>query len=272
MPSVEPADFAVAFTAFIVAVIVLFGRRRRQRTVLAPLDGSARETLKRRLPWLRLLDGAQRVQHERRVREFLHDIRFRGCNGLEVTDEMRVLIAGMACLLLLRPEALTFRGLRSVLVYPTAFWVRHQEPDELGLVDDEPHLRVGESWGGERVILSWDDVKAALAGNPVNVLVHEFAHQLDDENPGSPGAPKLADYGKWSKVMQEEFDRLGQKRSPVLDDYGLEGPQEFFAVTTEAFFQSGAELERHHPKLYALLRDYYGFDTAALTIQGPSAP
>lgn len=265
-PTIEPADFAVAILAFIVAAVVLFGRRRRQRTVLEPLPAAARELMKRRLPWLRLLDAQQRAQHERRVREFLHDIRFRGCNGLEITEDMRVLIAGLACLLLLRPDAQTFRGLRSVLVYPTAFWVRHQEPDELGLVDDEPQLRVGESWGGERVILSWDDVEAALDGDAVNVLVHEFAHQLDDENPGSPGAPKLADYGRWSKVMQEEFDRLGRKRSPVLDDYGLEGPQEFFAVATEAFFQSGAELDRHHPKLYALLRGYYGFDSASLTV------
>lgn len=262
IPSVAPADFAVAFLALIVAIVVLSGRRRRQRAVLEPLPDAARELMQRRLPWLRRLDAPQRALHERRVQEFLHDIRIRGCNGLEVTEEMRVLIAGMACLLLLRPEALTFRGLKSVLVYPTAFWVRHHEPDELGLVDDEPHLQVGESWGGERVILSWDDIEAALAGDPVNVLVHEFAHQLDDENPGAPGAPRLADYTRWSKVMLAEFDRLQRRRSPVLDDYGLEGPTEFFAVATEAYFQSGSELARAHPKLYALLRDYYRIDTA----------
>jgi Mlc titration factor MtfA (ptsG expression regulator) len=173
---------------------------------------------------------------------------------------MRVLIAGMACLLILRPDARVYPHLRSVLLYPTAFWVRHQEPDEIGVVYEDEVLQVGESQEWGRVILSWEDAQAALAGDPVNVPAHEFAHQLNEESPHE-GAPLLADYTRWSKVMAAAYQELCDKGSPVLDDYGTEGPGEFFAVATEAYFQGGRELKRHHRELYDLLRDYYLLDT-----------
>lgn len=262
-----PLDFVVAALAGLAGFLLWRRQRRRARPVRPPFPEAWAALLQRRLPWLRLLSAEQRVQHRRHVQDFLADIRFTGCEGLVVTEEMRVLVAGLACLLILRPGAQVFRGLSSVLLYPQAFWVRHHEPDELGLVDDGPRLQVGESWDGARVVLSWEDVEAALEGDAVNVVVHEFAHQLDDENPGSPGAPQLADYGEWSKVMQNAFDQLGRRRSPVIDDYGLEGPAEFFAVVTEAFFQRGLDLRRHHGALYRLLRQYYGFETDGLIIE-----
>lgn len=216
-----------------------------------------------RLSQVARLSEAQRVQFHDHVARFLRDKRFVGCGGLEVSDEMRVLIAGMACLLILRPGAEVFPRLRDVLLYPGAFLVPVTEPDELGLVPDEPEERIGESWQDERVILSWADVEAALDGDEVNVVVHEFAHQLDDASEAGEGAPALADYTRWSAVMQAEFERLRRHRRPrVLDPYGAENPAEFFGVVTEAFFQRGSALAQHHPQLYALLRDYYGFDTA----------
>jgi MtfA peptidase len=214
------------------------------------------------LPHYAALTPEQRERFERRVQEFLVKKRFYGCNGLAVTEEMRVLVAGLACLLILRPQARVYPELRSVLLYPTAFWVRHEEPDELGLVHEDEVLQLGESQEWGRVVLSWEDVEAALAGEEINVVAHEFAHQLDDENPAHEGAPALPDYARWSQVMRTAYQELGERGSPVLDDYGTEGPAEFFAVATEAYFQSGTDLARHHPELFALLRDYYLMDTA----------
>lgn len=249
---------------FAAVLLINYWRRRqaRRRLELAPFPPPWRSLLATRLGMIGRLTPEQRQLHERRVMEFLADIRIVGCNGFMVTEEVRVLIAGFACLMLLRPDAYVFRGLRTVLVYPTAFWVRHQEPDALGLVSDEPELRLGESWNGERVVLSWEDVEAALDGDAVNVLVHEFAHQLDAENPDTEGAPLLPEYGRWSKVMLAEYKTLQRRSSQVLDDYGLEGPTEFFAVATEAYFQRGTELRLLHPPLYALLRDYYRIETS----------
>jgi len=255
-------DFAMGLFAAVVCVTYWRRRQARRRRELAPFPPHWRALLERRLVLLRRLTPDQRRLHEKRVMEFLTDIRLLGRGGLELTEEMRVLIAGFACLMLLRPDAYVFRGLKSVLVYPAPFWVQHHEPDELGLVNDQPELRLGESWNGERVVLSWEDVEAALDGDAVNVLVHEFAHQLDDENPETEGAPLLPDYTRWSKVMTAEFKALKQRSSQVLDDYGLEGPTEFFAVATEAFFQRGTELRLLHPPLYELLRDYYRIETS----------
>jgi Mlc titration factor MtfA (ptsG expression regulator) len=223
----------------------------------APFPERWRALLQARLPHYSKLAPELRQRFERCLQQFLREKRFYGCNDLQVTEEMRVLIAGTACLLILRPQASVYPQLRSVLVYPTAFWVRHEEPDEIGLVYEDEVLQVGESQDWGRVVLSWEDMESALAGDEVNVAVHEFAHQLDD----GQGAPQLEDYRRWSQTMQKAYDELCERGSPVLDDYGTEGPAEFFAVASEAYFQRGAELRRHHPELHRLLRDYYLLDT-----------
>ena len=225
-----------------------------------PLPERWRALLAAKLPHYARLTPELRGRFEPRVMEFLGKKRFYGCNDLAVTEEMRVMIAGIACLLILRPHARVYPQLRSVLLYPTAFWVRHEEPDDTGLVYDEEVLQLGESQDWGRVVLSWEDCEAALEGDPVNVPAHEFAHQLNEESPHE-GAPLLDDYTRWSKVMTAAYDELRDRGSPVLDDYGTEGPGEFFAVATEAYFQSGAALKRHHRELYELLRDYYLLET-----------
>lgn len=226
----------------------------------APLPEHWRQLLQARLPQWALLTPELRARFEPRVMEFLGAKKFYGCDGLVVTEDMRVLIAGMACLLTLRPDAAIYPRLRSVLLYPTAFWVRHEEPDEDGLVYDEEVLQLGESQDWGRVILSWEDCEAALDGDEVNVPAHEFAHQLNEESPHE-GAPLLADYTRWSRVMGAAYEQLCERGSAVLDDYGTEGPGEFFAVATESYFQRGAELRRHHRELYELLRDFYLIET-----------
>lgn len=260
-----------AWLALAVVLVLIVGpfatlraRSRRRAAPGAVLPAGWQERLQALLPPLQQLPAQLRQRHHAAVERFLHGKRFVGCGGLQVSDDMRLAIAGLACLLVLRqarPRA-PFPAVRSVLVYPRAFLVPVDEPDELGLVSDEPELRVGESWQGDRVILSWEDVQAALAGDEVNVVVHEFAHQLDDEGPASEGMPALTDYARWSAVMQQEFERLQRhRRPPVLDPYGAASPAEFFGVVVEAFIQRGAELAQHHPQLYRLMHDSFGYDT-----------
>jgi Mlc titration factor MtfA (ptsG expression regulator) len=258
----DAAWIAVVVTiALIVGPLMTLRAVSRSRTA-PPADVSdLGMQLQERLPVLRSMPADLRARHCERSQQFLREKRFVGCDGLEVTADMRIVIAGLACLLALRSEAKLFPAVRSVLLYPGAFLVPVSEPDEFGLVDDEPQERIGESWQGDRVILSWEDVGAALTGDGANVVVHEFAHQLDDESIYE-GAPELPDYTRWAEVMQREYERLRRhRRPPVLDPYGAESPAEFFGVATEAFIQRGAALKQHHAELYALLRDYYGFDT-----------
>ncbi|MFT4045152.1 MAG: M90 family metallopeptidase [Solimonas sp.] len=254
----------VVLLLLLAAALLACGRRRARHAARAALPEHWRERIGERVPQAAYVPAHLQALYLQRVEAFLRDKHFIGCAGLVVSDEHRLIVAGLASLLCLRDDAGNFPALRSVLLYPAAFLVRHDEPDELGLVDDEPVEQIGESWQGDRVILSWQDVEAALAGDSVNVVIHEFAHQLDDENPWSEGAPRLGDYKRWSRVMQREYARLQRhRRPPVLDPYGAESPGEFFGVVSEAFFQKPQALRRHHAELYAQLAAYYRLDPAA---------
>lgn len=237
-------------------------RRRRARLAERPLTAEHERLLRRTVPVYEHLKTELAERLRRQVSVFLQKKRFLGCNGFDVDDTALVAIAGHACLLRLQPGADCYPELREILVYPTAFWVQHEHPDELGLVPDDPDLLAGEAWQQGRVILSWEDIEAALDGAPYNVVVHEFAHQVDFESPGAEGAPQLDDYAEWGAVFTEEFQRLQESGSPVLDAYGAENPAEFFAVATETYIQEGEALASHHAALYRLLRDYFLIDTA----------
>lgn len=101
-----------------------------------------------------------------------------------------------------------------------------------------------------------------------NLVFHEFAHQLDMINGDADGVPPLpAELRQpWADVMAKEYRRLTKasrrRRDTLLDPYGATEPAEFFAVTTEAFFDAPTDLRDEHPGLYDLFRRYYGQDPA----------
>src|SRR5437588_15769 len=146
------------------------------------------------------------------------------------------------------------------------------------LSPDERERLLRASWGDGVVVISWDDT---LKGgrdpaDGVNVVLHEFAHQLDDEDGHADGAPLLSGGAlrTWGRVLSDEYARLQQDaaadRASVLDPYGAENKAEFFAVATETFFEKPVQLERDHPELYAQLKQFYRQDPARRT--PPPAP
>lgn len=268
MSGSDVAEYGLWITLAALALILgpLFALRRNigpGGPPPMPADWQARLDA---LPHAALLDDAQRQHWHALVAAFWARVRFIGCNDFWVESRVRLTIAGYACLLYLRGRVPPYPRLKTVLVYPEAFLVPQTEPDAYGLVADHPVEHIGESWDAERVILSWSDVEAALLGDPVNVVVHEFAHQLDDESEDASGAPPWRDRARWAEVMQQAFEQLRRhRRPPVLDPYGAESPEEFFGVVTEAYFQRGAALRQHHPALYTLFHETFGLDTARLT-------
>lgn len=259
---------AVLGAAVLAALgLLLYWWRAGQRRAAAPgaegrsLDATLLQALAP--PQLAALSPEQQQRWLRQCGRFLREKRFIGCAGLTVSDTQRHTIAGMACLLRVQADAETeplFPTVHEVLLYPGAFLVpplREALSDEgLELVDDEPDERIGEQGPGQ-VVLSWQDVEAAMAGDAVHVVIHEFAHALDSENPETEGAPPLADYREWSAVMSAEFVRLQRhRRPPVLDPYGATAPAEFWCVVAEAFFQRPEALARHHAALFALVAGY----------------
>jgi Mlc titration factor MtfA (ptsG expression regulator) len=197
---------------------------------------------------------------------FLAEKPLMGCAGLQVTDAMRVTVAALACVPLLGARRGYYPGLQRILLYPGAFVAPHAQVGEDGVHSDGLRALAGESWAQGQVLLSWDDVQQGAA-DPLdgrNVVIHEFAHQLDQSKGFANGAPPLRTrqaYHGWSTVMQAEFDalqrRLQQGDEGLIEAYAATDPAEFFAVCSELFFERGAELAAQHPPLFAELRSYY---------------
>ena len=244
---------------------LLVGYRRwkaRRRTFPAEW----REILRRRVPYFRSLPADLQLQLKKRMLVFLDEKPFIGCDGLVVTDEMRVTIAAQACLLILNRRTDCFANLRQILVYPGAFIVDRVHTDGAGVLQDQRQVLSGESWSQGQVILSWDDVVdgAAVVDDGRNVVIHEFAHQLDQQNGHANGAPILMGRRKrqqWAKVLGEEFARLQEQANngqpSLLSHYGATNPAEFFAVASEVFFEQPEGMAEGHPELYSELSRCY---------------
>jgi Mlc titration factor MtfA (ptsG expression regulator) len=224
--------------------------------------------LRRRVPLYRRLPADLQIRLRQEMLVFLAEKPLVGCAGLRITDEMRVTIAAQACLLLLGARRGGYPELREVLVYPDAFVVQARDGDASvpGLHHEWEEARSGESSARGQVVLSWADVKAGSRDpdDGFNVVIHEFAHQLDQVKGYANGAPPLPSaqaYALWSGVMQAEYDalhaRLRAGQQGLLDPYAATAPAEFFAVASETFFERPQALAEQHPALYQQLSGFY---------------
>ncbi len=266
----------VTGAALLVAAWILLepwlARRRRECIRQRPFPAAWRAILRERVPYVRRLPPALRRQLEQQVQVFVADKSFVGCGGLAITDEMRVVIATQACLLTLNRPGQGFPRLNQILVYPGPFVVTRERRDRIGLVSEESRVHLGESWSHGQVVLSWPDVLegAAFPDDGRNVVIHEFAHQLDQEKGYANGAPDLVDaqrHPRWSTVLGQEYAALRQRVTnrevSLLDPYAATDPAEFFAVCSEAFFEQPQRMASEHPELYGELARFYRVDPQA---------
>ena len=240
---------------------------RRRQALQTPFPSEWDEILQSNLPPYAELSDDHRKQLQQLMKIFLVEKSFEGCGGLTITDEIKVTIAAQACMLLLGRPGDCYPKLSSVLVYPTAYVTGSK-----GLFTHQSKsksVRLGESWGHGTVVLAWDSVKHGARNfkDSRNVTMHEFAHQLDQEDGRADGAPILQErsaYSSWAAVFTKEFERLQVKKRKhkrtVLNKYGATNPAEFFAVATESFFEKPKQLQKKHPELYAELQEYYNID------------
>jgi MtfA peptidase len=251
-------------------------RQRRRRKLLAqPFPATWLSDLQGNVALYHVLSDEEQARLRDLLRVFIAEKDWVGCGGLEMTDEVRVTIAALACLLLLGIEHDYFGRVQSILVYPGGYRAPRQEAvgDQVALEGESALL--GEAHYRGPVILSWDEVlrDARHPGAGSNLVIHEFAHQLDMLDGAIDGTPPLRDrkqYRRWNRVMTAEYRQLiaeAEEGVPtLLDDYGTTNEAEFFAVATECFFDRPGALARQHPRLYALLRDYFRQDPAARAV------
>ena len=261
--------------AILIAALLLYAfvlrpaRKRACRTQLRaqPFPTAWSDILRQSVPVFEDLPKELQSQLQGHILVFLGEKRFVGCEGLEVSDLMRVTVAAQACLLLLNRETSIYGGLSTIYLYPSAYVATARTQSGAGTEQVSRSVRLGESWTRGSVVLSWSHSKSGAANfdDGSNVVLHEFAHQLDQEDGDADGAPQLrapSCYRTWAAVLGSEFKRIqgrreGRKIKSIINDYGATNPAEFFAVATENFFERPVQFKRRHPELYGQLAKYY---------------
>jgi Mlc titration factor MtfA (ptsG expression regulator) len=249
-----------------------FKRRRRRQLRAQRVPGEWRSIISRNVPFFDRLPPEDQRELLGHVQVFLAEKNFEGCGGLQLTDEIRVTIATQACLLLLHRRTDYYPRLVTILVYPSGFAVEEKRHLEGHIWSESREDRLGET--GRQMgsmVLAWDAAKSGATdpSDGKNLVLHEFAHQLDFEDFAADGVPALGSRGdklSWARVMKMEFAALRAADETgiptLLDTYGATNPAEFFAVATEAFFERPRALRRQHSRLYDELERFFRQDPA----------
>jgi Mlc titration factor MtfA (ptsG expression regulator) len=243
-------------------------RKRREKLLNSALDREWERILEKNFPIYRKMPDHIRFRLGGYVNAFVEEKSFEGCGGLgQLTDEMLVTVAGQACILLLNGKFGVFDSMQSVLLYPNAYDVKDSR-DRSGMVRKKSR-RLGESWGSGSVVLSWAHVVSgpAIPHDGRNLVIHEFAHQLDQRDGVADGAPALfsrEERVKWAGAFRDAYQLHGKYmrggKKLVIDEYGATNPAEFFAVATETFFEKPQKLMERYPQIYERLRLFYELD------------
>ncbi|MCJ7726094.1 MAG: zinc-dependent peptidase [Acidimicrobiia bacterium] len=241
-------------------------RRRLRKALETPFPERWRSLLTERSWWWTTLGEQERIRLEELIRMFLASKSFEGTRGFEPTEEMRLMIAAQACLLILNHDFGLYDDVTSIIVSPSA--VRHRGPRRLdgGIESDEGAMLAGQAMLHGPVLITWDSAsnQARHPERGHNVVFHEFAHKLDMRNGAPDGVPPLSAElkGRWEPTLRSLLEELREATAAGLDSYGATNPAELLAVATEAFFDTPSALRSHQPELYALLADFYRQDPA----------
>ena len=241
-------------------------RRKTDKIKVTPQEWAQVE---KRLPFLNRLAAKDHLRLRQLALQFLAEKQMSGARGLLLRPDMQLSIALQACLPVLELGLEWYRGWIGIVVYPGDFVIPRQEMDELGVVHEFDDAVLGEAWPGGPVLLSWFEHSEDIAG--INVVIHEFAHKLDMRNGWADGMPPLHEGMStqvWSKVFGSAFEDFRRRVenserddvATVLDPYAAEAPAEFFAVMSEAFFETPSLLMSEYPEVFEQLQRFYRQD------------
>ena len=257
--------------------------RSRARARSRPIDAALWREATANWLFMRGLGEEDDARLKSLAERFLAGKHFSGIHGLVVTAAMQVEIAAQACILVLELGIEWFEGWSEIIVYPSQFAPEREVVDEAGVVHLTQDPMSGEAWLGGPVVLSYEDV--ALTANAhervagYNVVIHEFAHKLDMRSGDPNGFPPLhsgMSAAAWKQALSAAYadfcarvdaaERLPARRVDAaldtlpIDPYAAESAGEFFAVASEAFFETPELLAPAYPAVYAQLRLFYKQD------------
>ncbi|WP_415401493.1 zinc-dependent peptidase [Tateyamaria sp. SN3-11] len=259
----------------VILVAGVIGCRRwaraqhRRRLLASRLTDAERAIVAQLVPLTRRLPAHLHSALEGKINLFLDQVDMVGCNGLEVSEEMELSIAAQACLLVVNSDA-WYKNLSTVLIYPGAFKSKQTMHDGYVVTEAEV-VRSGESWTRGPVILSWSHSHKGAQDDTDghNVVLHEFAHQIDDLSGHTDGAPVMSrgqSLATWERVFVDAHARhvynVEHGRATVMDAYGAQNHEEYFAVAVEMFFERPHDLQREEPDVYGQLSQLLRLDPA----------
>jgi len=248
-------------------MVSLTAWRRRRLLRRYPLDDALWQHVVNDLSVLHRLNTEERQQLRELVNVFVHEKSCFGAHDLVVDDYMRVAVAAQACLPILNLGIDYYRGCRSIVLYPGGFVAEREFEDEHGIVHTGYEELDGESAEGGPIALAWDEAQPQPEDSPYNVVIHEFAHKLDELTGAPNGLPPLhrsMSVKTWAEVMNAAFEEFAAAADadPDLDDYAATDPAEFFAVMSELFFTMPRELRNDQRAVYDQLAAFYRQDPA----------
>ncbi|WP_408097533.1 zinc-dependent peptidase [Peredibacter sp. HCB2-198] len=235
-------------------------QRRLEKMSKTPFPEQYEKMLSRFRPY-QFLTTEERKRFQTKILYFLEDKIFNAVGDLIITDEMKLLVAAEACLMITNIDGDVYPGLKNIYLMEDVFIPKDNPVNSItGLPTHS--ARLGEAWKRGPIVLSWNSI---VQGS--SVVFHEFSHQLDQQDGSFDGTPKLGrngNYDKWAQVMGKEFINLRKrvmdhKRSDI-DSYGATNEAEFFAVVTEYFFTRPQVLSKNHPEIYGLYKNYFQLD------------
>ncbi|MFZ2301070.1 MAG: M90 family metallopeptidase [Gallionella sp.] len=245
------------------------GWRRRHALQRAMLPEDAWHNAVSGLPVLRGLSEDELGRLRELATLFLDEKQMVAAGGFTLDGDTRIKIAAQACLPILNLGLDYYAGWVSVIVYPDEFVPEHEFMDEDGVVHVVRDATMGESWERGPVVLSGADAVRCGEHDGVNVVIHEFAHKLDMLNGAMNGFPPLhreMSAERWSQAFTAAYaDFCAKEESGMetaIDPYGAESPAEFFAVTSEVFFEEPHVLQQEYPDVYRQLAAFYRQDPA----------
>jgi len=258
----------------VIAYLVLqpaYLGRKRKKISNTEFPQKWKNTLNNKWPLYRRLPDLLKQNLHNRIKIFMVEKQFIGANGFEVFEEHRLLIAAQACLLIVNKPFEYFDKLQIIMIYPSTFVASRERMQSDGTIINESSVNSGEAWETGKIILSWDATYAGLINisDGQNVVIHEFAHLLDNTNGSANGAPLLEhanNYQQWSRIFSAAYDRLQHSvergHKTTFNPYGTVNPGEFFAVASELFFEKSSLFQKEEPLLYQQLEKFYAVDPA----------
>ena len=249
---------------YLISVFPWYRRAHRKRLLAEPYPEHWEAILQRNVAHYRLLSDEQRSRLRTDLQVLVTEKNWDGCDGLKITEQMKVTIAAQAALMLLGMEHDYFSHVLSIVVFPTQFEMLREEWHD----EKRKYLATGQAAYGA-VFVAWDSALAEgrdpSSGH--NLVIHEFAHQLDFTDGLVNGIPVLKSpeqVVRWSEVMERGFNHLREElsaeRGTFLGQHAGSNATEFFSAVSERFFTVPGQLRDYDPRVYEVLAEYYGVD------------